>query len=237
MTITYRLVKGSPLTFAEEDGNFSDLNGRVSSLETARFANPIDTITVVGNQMTFHYTTAAGGGSDTVTLPTAQWNSRGNWQPSTVYAVNDLVIEASNLYLVKIAHTSPTSFDPGEQIGGQYVYQFIFGPLGQTETVTLTAISYTLQGTDNLKYYRCTTHHTAGIVIIIPDDADVAIPIDSEITFRQGADHLIFQADTGATLNVPVGHHASTDHIGAVVTVKKVGAGTWDIFGALTVGT
>ena len=28
MTITYRLVKGSPLTFAEEDGNFADLAAR-----------------------------------------------------------------------------------------------------------------------------------------------------------------------------------------------------------------
>jgi hypothetical protein len=33
MTITYRLVKGSPLTFAEEDGNFSDLDGRLTTVE------------------------------------------------------------------------------------------------------------------------------------------------------------------------------------------------------------
>jgi hypothetical protein len=237
MTITYRLVKGSPLTFAEEDGNFSDLDGRVEALEDLTFANPIDAITVSGNQMTFHYTTAAGGGSDTVTIPTAQWKGRGNWLPSTNYAVNDLVIDSSNLYLVQVAHLSATSFDPGEQIGGQNVYQFIFGPLGQTQTLTLTTISYTLQGTDNLKYYRCTAFHTAGIVIIIPDDVDVTIPIDSEVTFRQCADHLIFQADTGVALNVPAGHHATTDHIGAVVTLKKVAVDQWDIFGALALGT
>lgn len=31
MTITYRLVKGSPLTFAEEDGNFADLAARTDT--------------------------------------------------------------------------------------------------------------------------------------------------------------------------------------------------------------
>src|SRR6516225_8787796 len=167
MTITYRLVKGSPLTFAEEDGNFSDLDGRLHSLENLSYSNPIDAITVSGNQLTFHYTTAAGGGSDTVTIPTAQWKGRGEWQPSSVYAVNDLVIDAGNLYLVQIAHTSQTTFDPGYQIGGQYVYQFILGPLGQTETNALTASTYTLQGTDNLKYYRC----SLGCAITIPTDA------------------------------------------------------------------
>jgi hypothetical protein len=146
MTITYRLVKGSPLTFAEEDGNFSDLDGRVVSLESASLANPIDAVTITGNQLTFHYTTAAGGGSDTVTIPVAQWNGRGDWQPLTSYAVNDLVIAESNLYLVQIAHTSDATFDPGKQISAQNVYDFIFGPMGETETATLSASSYTLQG-------------------------------------------------------------------------------------------
>jgi hypothetical protein len=40
MTITYRLVKGSPLTFAEEDGNFADLAAR-TDLAWAQFSgNP-----------------------------------------------------------------------------------------------------------------------------------------------------------------------------------------------------
>jgi hypothetical protein len=238
MTLTYRLVKGSPLTFAEEDGNFSDLDGRVASLESASFANPIDAVTVSGNQLTFHYTTASGGGSDTVTLPTAQWNGRGNWLPSTVYSINDLVIDASRLYLVKIAHTSDLTFDAGRQIGGQNVYQFIFGPMGETEVATITASTYTLQGTDDLKYYRCTHTSTAGaVVIIIPTSGSVSIPVNSEISFCQRGDPLMFEATTGVTLHVPAGHHALTDHTGAVVTLKKVGADEWDLFGALVLGT
>jgi hypothetical protein len=230
MAIVYRLVKGSPLTFAEEDGNFSNLDGRVHSLETLSYSNPIDAVTVSGNQLTFHYTTAAGGGSDTVTLPTAQWNGRGSWQPSTAYAVNDLVIANGNLYLVKIAHTSPTTFDPGYQVGGQNVYQFLFGPLGQTATATLSVSTYTLTATDNLIFYRC----TVGCTITIPASADVALPVNSEISFRQSsASDVNFAAAAGVTLNLPSGFLSSTHYQGAVVTLKKVGADSWDIFGAL----
>ena len=233
MTITYRLVKGSPLTFAEEDGNFSNLDGRVQTLEAAHFANPIDTVTVSGNQLTFHYTTAAGGGSDTVTLPTAQWNGRGEWAPGVSYAINDLVAESGNLYLVKVAHLSATSFDPGEQIGGQHVYQFILGPLGQTETLALSGPAYTLQGTDNLKFYR--TNATGGsVTITIPLNATIAIPLNSEISFRQSASSVLtFAAAAGVTLNVPAGFSAATNYVGAVVTLKKVATDSWDIFGAL----
>jgi hypothetical protein len=231
MTITYRLVKGSPLTFAEEDGNFSDLDGRVTALQTAGFANPIDAVTIAGNQLTFHYTTASGGGSDTVTLPTAQWNGRGDWQPSTSYAVNDLVIAQSNLYLVKIAHTSDATFDAGRQIGGLDVYDFIFGPMGQTESADLNASTYTLQGTDDLKFYRTTA--VGGCTITIPDSGSVAIPVDSEISFRQCAGQIVFDWSTPVAVNVPDGFDARTNYVGSVVTLKKVATDEWDIFGAL----
>jgi hypothetical protein len=236
MTLTYRLVKGSALTFAEADGNIHDLDDRIVALGSA--ANPIDTITISGNILTFHYTTAAGGGSDSVTIPTATWNGRGQWLPSTVYSINDLVIDASRLYLVKIAHTSDLTFDAGRQIGGQNVYQFIFGPMGETEVATIATSSYTLQGTDDLKYYRCTHTSTAGhVVIIIPTSGSVSIPVNAEISFCQRGDPLMIEATTGVTLHVPAGHHAATDHTGAVVTLKKVGIDEWDLFGALVLGT
>jgi hypothetical protein len=233
MAIVYRLVKGSPLTFAEEDGNFSNLDGRVHSLENLSYSNPIDAVTVSGNQLTFHYTTAAGGGSDTVTLPTAQWNGRGEWAPGVSYAVNDLVSESGNLYLVKVAHLSATSFDSGEQIGGQNVYQFILGPLGQTKSLALSGSAYTLQATDNLKYYR-TTATGGSVVVTVPLNATVAIPLDSEISFRQSASSVLtFEAAAGVTLNPPPGFSAATNYIGAVVTLKKIATDSWDIFGAL----
>jgi hypothetical protein len=199
MTITYRLVKGSPLTFAEEDGNFSDLDGRLSTVEGAGFSNPIDSITISGNILTFEYSTSVGGGSDSVAIPTAAWNGRGEWQALTSYAVNDLVIDASRLYL------------------------------GQTEAATLSDTTYTLQGTDDLKYYRCTGTSTAGVTVItIPSNDEVSIPIDSEITFRQCADPLTLEAVTGVTLNPPA---AGVTNIGDVFTIKKVDTDEWDFIG------
>jgi hypothetical protein len=235
MTITLRLVKGSALTFAEQDGNITDLNGRLTTLEAADFANPIDAITISGNQLTFHYTTAAGGGADTIIIPTAQWNGRGDWLPSTVYAVNDLVIAQSNLYLVKIAHTSNLTFDPGAQIGGNDIYDFIFGPMGQTESAQMSATAYTLQGMDNLKYYRCTSLVTSATIITIPASADVSISLDSEISFRQNGDPIVFQTGSGVILNHPQDTAPITAGIGAVVTLKKIGADEWDLFGRLQV--
>jgi hypothetical protein len=235
MTLTYRLVKGSALTFAEQDGNISDLDGRVVGLENLSVSNPIDAITIAGNQLTFHYTTAAGGGSDTITLPTAQWNGRGDWLPSTVYSINDLVIAQSNLYLVKIAHTSDLTFDAGKQIGGQDVYDFIFGPMGQTQSADLSASTYTLQGTDDLKFYRATA--VGGCTVTIPDSGSVAIPLDSEISFRQCAGQMVFDWSTPVAVNVPDGFDARTNYIGAVITLKKIGTDEWDIFGALVLLT
>jgi hypothetical protein len=233
MTLTYRLVKGSALTFAEADGNISTLDGRLTTVEGATAANPIDAITVAGDQMTFHYTTAAGGGSDTVTIPTSQWNARGDWLPSTHYSINDLVVVQASLYLVKVDHTSDTTFDPGFQIGGNNVYQLVIGPLGQTQSAPLTASTYTLQGTDNLMFFRCT--NAGGCVITVPPSSDVAILLDSEITFRQSAaGGLTFVPGTGVTMPAPSGFALTTNYNGGVVTLKKVGTDTWDIFGALT---
>jgi hypothetical protein len=236
MTITLRLVKGSSLTFAEQDGNITDLNGRLTTLEAADFANPIDAITVAGNQLTFHYTTAAGGGSDTVTIPTAQWNARGNWLPSTAYAVNDLVTNASRLYLVKVAHTSQPTFDAGYQISAQNVYQLIFGPMGETEVATISASAYTLQGTDDLKYYRCMSLIASTTIVTIPASADVSLPVNSEISFRQNGDPVKFQIGSGVILNYPADSVPITAEIGAVVTLKKVGTDEWDLFGRLLTG-
>jgi hypothetical protein len=233
MTITLRSVKGSALTFTELDGNFIDLNGRTTALEGASTTNPIDAITITGNTLTFHYSTAFGGGSDSVVIPPSVANGRGDWQPATSYAVNDLVVVNHNsLYIVDIAHLSDATFDPGKQIGGFDVYDFIIGNLGQTTSGALTGSTYTLQGDDNLKYYRCT--NAGGCAVTIPDSGSVNVALDAEVTFRQSAAGAVtFAAAGGVTMNVPSPFTAATNYLGAVVTLKKIGTDEWDVFGAL----
>lgn len=52
MTITLRSVKGAPLTISEMDGNFTDLDGRVTTLETAEEVPPVISSDVSGTTWT-----------------------------------------------------------------------------------------------------------------------------------------------------------------------------------------
>ena len=90
MPIVYRLTKGSPLTFAEEDGNFADLAARtdqawmMDGLEpTLRegVGNPAELATFKGN--TVAYLFVDGSVSETY----VNWDVPFNWAPGTdIYA-------------------------------------------------------------------------------------------------------------------------------------------------------
>lgn len=61
------------------------------------------------------------------TLPTGAWTFRGTWAPSTVYAVNDVVAYSTSVYIVLVAHTSASTFDPGATDGmGHNLYGLLF---------------------------------------------------------------------------------------------------------------
>ena len=86
MPIVYRLVKGSPLTFAEEDGNFADLAGRTNlawmmdGLEpTLRegVGNPAELATFRGNTIAYEF--VDGALSETY----VNWDVPFNWATGT----------------------------------------------------------------------------------------------------------------------------------------------------------
>jgi hypothetical protein len=105
--------------------------------------------------------------------------------------------------------------------------------MGETEVATIGTSTYTLQGTDDLKYYRCTSLIASTTIVTIPAFADVSIPVNSEISFRQNGDPVKFQIGSGVILNYPQDASPITAEIGAVVTLKKVGTDEWDLFGRL----
>jgi hypothetical protein len=85
-------------------------------------------------------------------------------------------------------------------------------------------------------YFRCTNAAGCGVTI----DDDGTIPLDTEWHFRQcagestdGDGTVTFDASTDTVLNIPAGKIAATHGEGAVVVVKKVGTGSYDIFGGL----
>ena len=86
MTITLRSVKGSNLTAAEVDGNFTDLDTRVDALEASSpEPNNISNILVSGTQMTIVLDDATEFGP--FTLPQA------NFRPSIVDTIADTTYE------------------------------------------------------------------------------------------------------------------------------------------------
>lgn len=115
MTIVYRAVKGSNLTADEVDGNFHDLDNRVTAITDGLQPISIDHFTITGDQLSVTLTDSTVKGP--YTLPTAEWNPRGDWLPDTVYAKLDVVSFDGDLYLVDNPHTSAGSFDPNANGG------------------------------------------------------------------------------------------------------------------------
>lgn len=117
MTIVYRTAgawgpgKGSNLTPAEVDGNFAQLDERLTDLEGA-VPQPvsIDTIEVTGGAFTVTLTDATVLGP--FALPTAAWRWTDVWSASTAYYANDLFKKDGGIYLVLLDHTSGATFDP-----------------------------------------------------------------------------------------------------------------------------
>lgn len=75
---------------------------------------------------------------------------------------------------------------------------------------------------------------TAGspITVTVPTNASVAYPLGTEVHIRQaGAGQVTLAGDTGVTLNAPFEGTLLLAGEGATVTLKKVGADEWDVFG------
>jgi hypothetical protein len=117
--------KGANLTPHEVDENFWDLLQRLLAVEENP-AQPaqIGDIQIVGNAMTITL-------DDGVTtfgpflLPQAAFNYTGDFQALHTYAVYDFLTANDGLYMVRLAHTSASSFDPAATTGGDPVYKLI----------------------------------------------------------------------------------------------------------------
>jgi hypothetical protein len=117
-SLTYRTANlalwgggnGSDLTATQVDTNFWTLYEAIVELQN----NPngfagIDYIAQTGGNLLYiHLTDHRVLGP--YTLPTAEWNPRGQWEPDTLYAPFDVVSDDGSLYIVNVSHTSGTTF-------------------------------------------------------------------------------------------------------------------------------
>jgi len=109
MTITYRSVKGSPLTTTELDNNFHDLDDRLVDIETdsSLRGESIDTITLVDD---IELNILGDKGTNYGNFAMPRFTPQGNWATATDYAIADTVVYDTdgNGYACNEAHTSGT---------------------------------------------------------------------------------------------------------------------------------
>lgn len=117
---------GANLQPQQVDGNFWDLQQRLRDLEI-NGVKPVEiaTFTVAGNQFYVHMSDGTVHGP--FFLPETRWFFRGQWTPSTVYAVDDVITGPdAAVYLVIFAHVSGTAFGPNANDGqGHQFYSLL----------------------------------------------------------------------------------------------------------------
>lgn len=127
MTIVLRSVKGSNLTPAEVDGNFTDLDGRVTAIENDP-PSPVEIVdfVVVGSQFTVEMSDSSVLGP--YQLPVAVIEDRGEYVAGTDYVAMDAFsVEDVGIFLVLRDHEAPTEFDENHFADGFQAYLKIFG--------------------------------------------------------------------------------------------------------------
>lgn len=236
MTTIYRTAgawgagAGADLTPAQVDTNFYDKETRITALEGAGVGVGISSIDVSGNQMTITLTDSSVQGP--FTLPSVAWRPVGEWQPTTLYAALDVVTVLGSGYLVNIAHTSDSTFDPNATDGfANPLYSALWvtaAPQGQE----ISDATFAPAVTDAGIYTRLTN---AGGCTVTIDSAIEFLPW-TELHFRDesSSGNVSFVGGGSVTFNVPAGFTAVTAGTGATATAKKVGStDVWDLMGRL----
>lgn len=238
MAMTYRDEKGSPLSADEVDENFRTLQEAIDGF-TSTPGVGVASITQAGSTITFHMTDGSTEGP--FDLPTASFNDTGDWQPEWDYNTLDL-FEVPNvgLYLVLIAHTSGTVFDPNlADSDANPMLKFVIATSNGPQSITY----YENPGDIDLlptdmrnRYLRI--FQEAPLSITVRDDATLAtdeepLPVLGDtFTFRQvGAGQITFVQGGTTVINTP--ETLTTRKQGATVTLIYIGNSEYDLAGDL----
>jgi hypothetical protein len=109
---------GAPLSAAQVDGNFYDVDQRIAGLvDDLAEGKRIDTVTYASTSMTFHYT---DGTSQIIPLPIATLTYVGPWINGTPYMRGQMIMADNGFYQVLQNHVTPAApapFDPSATDG------------------------------------------------------------------------------------------------------------------------
>ena len=118
MGIIYREEKGEPLTSADVDGNFRELEQRLRELEKLPATRGVHR--VIQQKDTLVFEDAAGLELGKAKIPIIALNPRGTWKSKEDYAPNDVVTHENAAYLC-LRHHKSEKFGQGD-------WQVLFKP-------------------------------------------------------------------------------------------------------------
>jgi hypothetical protein len=105
MTITYRAEKGAPLTAAELDGNFRELEERLHHLENdSETPESIRLINLENESLSIKGSYGTDYGN--FPLPKISLPFRGGWNTQTLYHKQDIITQETGIYECLQSHTS-----------------------------------------------------------------------------------------------------------------------------------
>jgi hypothetical protein len=199
--------QGSNLSAVTIDLNFWTLFTAVEALGAAQANGAgIDFISqpTNGNIIFVHLTDHRVLGP--FTLPTAQWNPRGDWTPVTLFAPFDTVSNNGQLYLVTTPHTSAATFSPFATDGlGHALYVLILsapasavpvgGTIGQRISKSASPDFSLAWVSDRVRMYTFVAGHP------LPGELLMQFPVDSFILLPIGLAGSVFYAHTGTALS------------------------------------
>ncbi|TIL94516.1 MAG: hypothetical protein E5Y73_11395 [Mesorhizobium sp.] len=147
-----------------------------------------------------------------------------------IQAIEDNPPEPVNISNITVVGTQMTIYlEDATEFGPFTLPQANFRP---SIVSTISTSTYAPVLADANRYKRCT--NAAGCIVTLPLNASVALPVDSEIYFRQaGADPVVIDWPTDITVNVPEGFLPQTAGVNATLVVKVVAVDEWDIEGRL----
>jgi hypothetical protein len=103
MGITYRHIKGAPLSSAEVDTNFEILEKRLLAIEN-QAVSPTSLLRIEQHDTRLRFLAASGEILGEVELPLQRFVPKGEWQIGQIYAKDDLVAHESHTWCAVRAH-------------------------------------------------------------------------------------------------------------------------------------
>lgn len=125
MGIILRSIKGEPLTVAEMDQNFTELDSRIKALEDLTQAETA--LMVESSAESLVFKNGLGLEVGRAVLPKWMPRVRGEWQPGEVYALGDWVRFEGKLYFCNVAHVAPFSEMGCEDVFDKVKWQLLLG--------------------------------------------------------------------------------------------------------------